>query len=213
MPSARLGGVRVRVLASGIEYTDIVIRRHVYTQTMFLRPPFVMGYDVVGEIDQLGNDVSGFQIGDRVADLTVVGSNATYRTLRAKDVARSAQTADALPELAMARIRAALMRYSRIQCARSSVISRLTSFVLGSLAWRTTCAPLESVYRARSTPRPSCEPIDWPARQARRALAFFTAAADRTLMLCDLRSLRNIARHPAMGNKNAEQAEALRRLA
>jgi hypothetical protein len=32
-------------------------------------------------------------------------------------------------------------------------------------------------------------------------------------MLCDLRSLRNIARHPAMGNKNAEQAEALRRLA
>ena len=87
-PSAGRSEVRIRVLASGIEYTDVVIRRHVYTQTMFLRPPFVMGYDVVGEIDQLGDGVSGFQIGDRVADLTVVGSNAAYRTLRAKDLAR-----------------------------------------------------------------------------------------------------------------------------
>src|SRR6516164_8899347 len=88
MPSVGPGEVRVRVLASGIEYTDVVIRRHLYAQTMFRRPPCVMGYDVVGEIDQLGDGVSGFQIGDRVADMTVVGSNAGYRTLRAKDLAR-----------------------------------------------------------------------------------------------------------------------------
>jgi NADPH:quinone reductase-like Zn-dependent oxidoreductase len=55
---------------------------------MFRRPPFVMGYDVVGEIDQIGEGVRGFQVGDRVADMTVVGSNAAYRTLRAKDLAR-----------------------------------------------------------------------------------------------------------------------------
>jgi NADPH:quinone reductase-like Zn-dependent oxidoreductase len=42
-----------------------------------------MGYDVIGEIDQLGDCVSGFQIGDRVADMTVLGSNAAYRTLQA----------------------------------------------------------------------------------------------------------------------------------
>ena len=47
------------------------------------RPPFVMGYDVVGEIDQLGDGVSGFRLGDRVADMTVLGSNAAYRTLQA----------------------------------------------------------------------------------------------------------------------------------
>ena len=41
-----------------------------------------MGYDVVGEIDQLGEGVSGFHLGDRVADMTVLGSNAAYRTLR-----------------------------------------------------------------------------------------------------------------------------------
>jgi NADPH:quinone reductase-like Zn-dependent oxidoreductase len=47
-----------------------------------------MGYDVVGEIDQLGDGVRDFQVGDRVADMTVVGSNAAYRTLRAHDLAR-----------------------------------------------------------------------------------------------------------------------------
>jgi NADPH:quinone reductase len=95
MPAAGRGEVRVRVLASGIEYTDTVIRQHLYAQTMFHRPPFVMGYDVVGEIDQLGDGVIGFQIGDCVADMTVVGSNAAYRTLRAKDLARVPAGVDA----------------------------------------------------------------------------------------------------------------------
>src|SRR5262245_56568413 len=79
LPTAGQGQVRVLVLASSVEYTDVVIRRHLYPQTMMLRPPFVMGYDVVGEIDQLGEGVTGFQVGDRVADMTVVGSNAAYR--------------------------------------------------------------------------------------------------------------------------------------
>jgi NADPH:quinone reductase len=88
LPTAGRGEVRVRVLASSLNYTEVLIRRHLYPQTMRLRPPFVMGYDVVGEIDQIGDGVRGFQIGDRVADMTVVGSNADYRTLRADDVAR-----------------------------------------------------------------------------------------------------------------------------
>src|SRR5689334_11025081 len=88
LPTAGRGEVRVRVLASGLEYTDVVIRRHLYPQTMHHRPPFVLGYDAIGEIDQLGDDVSGFQLGDRVADLTVLGSNAAYRTLRANRLTR-----------------------------------------------------------------------------------------------------------------------------
>jgi NADPH:quinone reductase len=87
LPTAGRGEVRVRVLASGLEYTDVLIRRHLYPQTMHRRLPFVMGYDVVGEIDQLGDGVSGFQVGDRVADMTVIGSNAAYRTLRADRLA------------------------------------------------------------------------------------------------------------------------------
>ena len=88
LPTAGQGEVRVRVLASSLNYTEVLIRRHLYPQTMRLRPPFVMGYDVVGAIDQLGEGVHEYQIGDRVADMTVVGSNAEYRTLRANDVAR-----------------------------------------------------------------------------------------------------------------------------
>ena len=46
LPTARRGEVRVRVLASSVVYTDVVIRRHLYPQTMYRRPPFVLGYDV-----------------------------------------------------------------------------------------------------------------------------------------------------------------------
>jgi NADPH:quinone reductase-like Zn-dependent oxidoreductase len=88
LPTAGRGEVRVRVLASGIEYTDALIRRHLYPQTRLRRPPFVMGYDVVGEIDEVGAGVSGFRVGDRVADMTVLGSNAAYRTLRADRLTR-----------------------------------------------------------------------------------------------------------------------------
>ena len=95
LPTASRGEVRVRVLASSLNYTEVLIRRHLYPQTMRLRPPFVMGYDVVGEIDQLGDGVRDFHIGDRVADMTVVGSNADYRTLRADDVVRVPAGVDA----------------------------------------------------------------------------------------------------------------------
>ena len=38
-PSAGRGEVRVHVLASSLEYTDTLIRRHVYPQTAARRPP------------------------------------------------------------------------------------------------------------------------------------------------------------------------------
>lgn len=101
LPSVGRGEVRVRVLASSLEFTDVVIRRHLYPQTMRVRPPFVLGYDVVGEIDQLGDGVAGFRLGDRVADLTVLGSNATYRTLRAADLTPVPAGVDAAEAAAM----------------------------------------------------------------------------------------------------------------
>jgi NADPH:quinone reductase-like Zn-dependent oxidoreductase len=76
----------VRVLASSLNYTETLIRRHIYPQTAAYRLPFVMGYDVVGEIDELGAGVSGWKIGARVADMTVTGSNASFRVLNADQV-------------------------------------------------------------------------------------------------------------------------------
>jgi len=101
LPTARGGEVRVRVLASSVQYTDVLIRRHLYPQTMFRRPPFAMGYDVVGEIDQIGDGVGGFHIGDRVADMTVTGSNAAWRTLRADHLARVPAALDAAEAAAL----------------------------------------------------------------------------------------------------------------
>jgi NADPH:quinone reductase len=101
LPKTDQGEVRVRVLASGLEYTDTLIRRHLYPQTATRRPPFVMGYDLVGEIDQLGVGVDGFQVGDRVADMTVVGSNATYCTLKARDLTRVPNGVDAAEAAAL----------------------------------------------------------------------------------------------------------------
>ncbi len=46
LPTAGPHEVRVRVLASGVEYTDTLIRRHLYPQTASCRPPFVMCSEV-----------------------------------------------------------------------------------------------------------------------------------------------------------------------
>src|SRR5436190_8812294 len=100
LPTAGRGEVRVRVLASSVEYTDVTIRRHRYPW-VHRRPPFVMGYDVVGEIDQIGAGVTGFQLGDRVADLTVIGSDAAYRTLRADHLTRVPAGVDVAEAAAM----------------------------------------------------------------------------------------------------------------
>jgi len=86
IPIPSPGEIRVRVLASSINYTEVLIRKHLYPQTSAMRPPFVMGYDVVGEIDLLGDGVTRFRIGDRVAAMTVTGSNADYRILNDRDV-------------------------------------------------------------------------------------------------------------------------------
>ena len=95
LPEPRRGEVRVRVLASGLEYTDVLIRRHLYPQTSRRKPPFALGYDFVGEIDRLGPGVRGLRIGERVADMTVVGSNAVYRTVRAVGLVRVPAGVDA----------------------------------------------------------------------------------------------------------------------
>jgi len=69
------------MFTSGPECTDSVIRRQLHSQTMRRRPPFVLGYDVVEEIDQLGDGVREYQLGERVAERMVLWSNAAYRLL------------------------------------------------------------------------------------------------------------------------------------
>lgn len=77
------GELRVRVRATGVGYTDVIMRRGYYPY----RPsfPFAPGYEVVGVVDAIGPGVKGFAIGDRVAALTVHGGYAESLTRRAAD--------------------------------------------------------------------------------------------------------------------------------
>lgn len=82
----KAGQIRIRVRASGVGYTDITKRVGSY----LFRPafPFVEGYEVVGDIDAIGEGVAGFAIGQRVCALTVYGAWAEYFTREADDFVR-----------------------------------------------------------------------------------------------------------------------------
>lgn len=72
----RAGELRVKIRATGAGFTDITMRTGYYPY----RPPFpfVQGYELIGEVDALGEGVTGFHLGQRVAALTVHGGYAEY---------------------------------------------------------------------------------------------------------------------------------------
>lgn len=77
LPTTPPGHVRIRVEASSVQFTDTMIRRGAYPEVR-QDPPLVLGYDLVGVVDAVADDVNSVKVGDRVADLTVLGANARY---------------------------------------------------------------------------------------------------------------------------------------
>lgn len=77
LPTPGPGEVRIRVEASSLVFTDMLIRRNLYP-VLKLDLPLTLGYDFVGHIDSVGPDVTRWRVGDRVADLIQVGGNATH---------------------------------------------------------------------------------------------------------------------------------------
>ncbi|MGZ4453568.1 MAG: medium chain dehydrogenase/reductase family protein [Nocardioides sp.] len=73
-PRPAPGEVRVRVLASGVSFTDAQIRAGTYIGGP--KPPFTPGYELVGIVDELGPGCKRLREGDRVGVLTVWGANA-----------------------------------------------------------------------------------------------------------------------------------------
>jgi NADPH:quinone reductase-like Zn-dependent oxidoreductase len=82
VPEPGVGEVLVKVLAASVQFTDVMLRKGQYPD-LKQRPPLVLGYDLVGEVVKAGPGVSVPSVGQRVADLTITGSYAQYRTLRA----------------------------------------------------------------------------------------------------------------------------------
>jgi NADPH:quinone reductase-like Zn-dependent oxidoreductase len=65
------GQLRIRVRAAGVGSTDLVMLAGKYRFAPKI--PLVPGYEVAGIVDAIGAGVAGFQLGDRVAALTVYG--------------------------------------------------------------------------------------------------------------------------------------------
>ncbi len=85
LPQPGPGEVLVKVLAASVQFTDVILRKGQYPD-LKQKPPLVLGYDLVGEVVRCGPGVTTVSVGQRVADLTMVGSYGEYRTLRADRV-------------------------------------------------------------------------------------------------------------------------------
>src|SRR5512137_449408 len=73
-PEPKEGEVRVRMLAAGVAMPDIMAREGIHPETPSV--PYTPGWDLVGEVDRLGNGVSGIEPGQIVAAMPIHGAYA-----------------------------------------------------------------------------------------------------------------------------------------
>ena len=76
LPEPGRAEVRVKVLAAGVSFADVLMRRGLYPGTP--PPPFTPGYDLVGDIDALGSEVTQFELGQRVGAMIVRGAYSRF---------------------------------------------------------------------------------------------------------------------------------------
>jgi NADPH:quinone reductase len=75
-PEPKAGEVRVRVLAAGVALPDVMAREGTHPETPPV--PFTPGWDLVGEVDRLGDGVSGIEPGQIVAAMPIHGAYAEF---------------------------------------------------------------------------------------------------------------------------------------
>ncbi len=83
LPEPGPGQVRIKTLASGVAFTDVMIRKGKYPDVK-QDPPLTLGYDLVGRVEKLGPGVKQLEVGQRVVELTVTGAQADYVCLDAE---------------------------------------------------------------------------------------------------------------------------------
>jgi NADPH:quinone reductase-like Zn-dependent oxidoreductase len=67
-PTPGAGQIRINVKASGINFADLLARVGLYPDAP--KPPTIMGYEIAGEVDELGGGTNGFKPGQRVLAAT-----------------------------------------------------------------------------------------------------------------------------------------------
>jgi synaptic vesicle membrane protein VAT-1 len=73
-PEPGPGQVRIRVSAAGLNFADVMAAQGLYPDAP--KPPCVVGYEVAGVIDALGERVQGYAVGQRVLSMTHFGGHA-----------------------------------------------------------------------------------------------------------------------------------------
>jgi NADPH:quinone reductase-like Zn-dependent oxidoreductase len=83
-PEVGAGEVRIAVRAAGLNFADTMARVGLYPAAP--KPPCVLGYEVAGEVETIGEGVSGLTVGQRVMAGTQFGGQAELAVARARDV-------------------------------------------------------------------------------------------------------------------------------
>jgi NADPH:quinone reductase len=82
-PSPGSGEVLIKAEAIGVNFVDTYFRSGAYPHKL----PFVLGAEVGGTVEALGDGVTALRVGDRVATADAVGAYAEYCIAAADDVA------------------------------------------------------------------------------------------------------------------------------
>ena len=67
-PQPQKGEVLIKVAAFGLNFADVMARRGLYREAPPL--PAILGYDVAGIIEAIGENVDTLKIGERVTAMT-----------------------------------------------------------------------------------------------------------------------------------------------
>ena len=84
VPEPGAGQVLVRIQSAGVNFIDTYLREGRYPAAL----PFVPGQEAAGVVEQVGDAVEGFRIGDRVAWTGTRGAYAEYALAPATDLLR-----------------------------------------------------------------------------------------------------------------------------
>src|ERR1700686_3677010 len=81
-PEPKDNEVRIRVRAAGINFADLMARVGLYPDAPKI--PCVVGYEVSGTIDQVGEGIRGLAVGDRVFGMPKFGGYSNVVALSAE---------------------------------------------------------------------------------------------------------------------------------
>jgi NADPH2:quinone reductase len=84
IPEPGAGQVLIRVESVGVNFVEIYFRKGVYKATFPLTP----GSEAAGTVEKLGPGVTGFEEGDAVASVSVLGSYAEYALVPAAQLVK-----------------------------------------------------------------------------------------------------------------------------